>query len=140
MVNDRAFMFTCVPLVVRLFFFFFYFQVKVIFQCQSQISRSHFFLFSKVAILEASVFHKHTYCHKWFKLFPEQSQFLTFSQTTNFRLFQNERVCRRQFQIRTDRKHWGKRRNCLLQAVSSFPTVFPKDLYYRHVWERVYEP
>ena len=44
---------------------------------------------------------------------------LTHHQTTNFRLFQTERVCRRQFQIwrkwqkviKTGRKHCGKRRN-----------------------------
>ena len=57
---------------------------------------------------------------------------LTHYQTTNFRLFQIERVCRRQFQIwqkwqkviQTGRKHCGKRRNCSLQAISPFPTVF----------------
>ena len=27
----------------------------------------------------------------------------------------------------TDRKHSGKRRNCLLRAISPFPTVFSKD-------------
>ena len=45
---------------------------------------------------------------------------LTLSQTTNFRMFQTERVCVRQFQIwwkryqalQTGRKHCGKRRNC----------------------------
>ena len=45
---------------------------------------------------------------------------LTHYQTTNFRLFQTERVCRRQFQIsqkwqkviQKGRKHCGKRRNC----------------------------
>ena len=45
---------------------------------------------------------------------------LTYYQTTNFRLFQTERVCRQQFQIwrnrqevlQTGRKHCGKRRNC----------------------------
>ena len=31
------------------------------------------------------------------------------------------------------RKHCGKRRNCLLQAISPFATVFSKDLYCRHV-------
>ena len=44
----------------------------------------------------------------------------TLSQTTNFRLFQTERLCRRQFQIQQkrrkviqkDRKHCGKRKNC----------------------------
>ena len=40
------------------------------------------------------------------------------------------------------RKHWGKRRNFLLQAISPFPTVFEKDLNCRHVktrdvWEKV---
>ena len=62
-------------------------------------------------------------------------------QTTNFRLFQTERVCRRQFQIwwkwqeviRTGRKLCGKRRNCLLQAISPFPTVFSKGLFPRGV-------
>ena len=47
---------------------------------------------------------------------------LTLSQTTNFRLFQTERVYSRQFQIRwkwqkmpqTCGKHCGKRRNCSL--------------------------
>ena len=69
---------------------------------------------------------------------------LTLSQTTNFRLFQIERVCRRQFQdywkwqkaLQTGRKHCGKRRNCSLRAISPFPTVFSKDLYCRHVKTR----
>ena len=34
------------------------------------------------------------------------------------------------------RKHRGKRRNCSLWAISSFPTVFPKDLFCRHVKTR----
>ena len=34
------------------------------------------------------------------------------------------------------RKHCGKRRNCSLRASSPFPTVFSKDLYYRHVKTR----
>ena len=58
-----------------------------------------------------------------------------------FRLFQNERVCRRQFQIwwkwkeviQTGRKHCGKRRNCSLRAISPFPTVFLKGLFSRGV-------
>ena len=29
------------------------------------------------------------------------------------------------------RKHYGERCNCSLQAISPFPTVFSKDLYYR---------
>ena len=59
---------------------------------------------------------------------------LTHYQMINFRLFQTERVCRRQFQIwqkwqkviQMGRKHCGKRRNCLLRAISPFLTVFSK--------------
>ena len=66
---------------------------------------------------------------------------LTHYQTTNFSIFQTERVCRRQFQIRrkwqqviqSGRKHFGKRRNCSLGAISLFPTVFPKGLFPRGV-------
>ena len=41
-------------------------------------------------------------------------------------------------------KHYEKKQNCLLGAISPFSAVFPKDLYYRHVkttacWERVKE-
>ena len=62
---------------------------------------------------------------------------LTLYQTTNFRLFQIERVCRRQIQIRrkwqkviqTGRKHCGKRRNCSLRAISPFLTVFSKGMF-----------
>ena len=74
----------------------------------------------------------------------------THSQTTNFKIFQTERVYRRQFQIwwkwqkvlQTDRKRCGKRRNCSLRAISPFPTAFSKELYCRHektglVWKRV---
>ena len=62
---------------------------------------------------------------------------LTHYQMTNFRLFQTERVCRRQFQwqkvIQTGREHCGKRRNCSLQAISPFPTVFSTGLFFRGV-------
>ena len=66
---------------------------------------------------------------------------LTHYQTTNFRLFETLRVCRRQFQIQqkwqkviqTGRKHCGKGRNCSLQAISPFPTVFSTGLFPRHV-------
>ena len=59
-------------------------------------------------------------------------------QTTNFRLFQTKKVCK-QFQIlrkwqkviQTRRKHCGKRRNCSLRAISTFPTVFSKGLFPR---------
>ena len=69
---------------------------------------------------------------------------LTLFQTTNFQHFQTERVYRRQFQIgwkclkvfQMGRKHCGKRRNCLLQAISPFPEVFSKDLYGRHIKTR----
>ena len=62
---------------------------------------------------------------------------LTHYQTTNFKLFRTERVCRRQFQIwwkwqkliQTGRKHCGKRRNCTLLAISPFPTVFQKACF-----------
>ena len=36
------------------------------------------------------------------------------------------------------RKRYGKRRNCSLQAIFSFPTVFSKELYYRHMKIRAY--
>ena len=66
------------------------------------------------------------------------------SQATSFRLFETERVCRRQFQIwwnwqkvlQTGSKHRGKRRNCSLRAISPFPTVFSNDLYCSHVKTR----
>ena len=69
---------------------------------------------------------------------------LTLSRKTNFRLVQTERFCRRQFQIQWEwqkslwmgRKHRGKRRNCSFRAISSFPTVFSKDFYCRHVKTR----
>ena len=71
-------------------------------------------------------------------------QTLTLSQTTNFRLIQIERVCRRQFQfywkwqeaLQTGRKNYGKRRNCSLWAISSFATVFSKGLYCKHIKTR----
>ena len=58
----------------------------------------------------------------------------TLSQTTNFRLSQFQRVCRRHFKMwwnlkmifRYGRKHCGKRRNCSLWAISSFPTIFSR--------------
>ena len=66
---------------------------------------------------------------------------LTHYQTTNFRLFQIERLYRWQFKIwrksqkaiQTGRKHCGKRRNCSLRAISPFPTVFSKGLFPRGV-------
>ena len=58
---------------------------------------------------------------------------LTHYQTANFRLFQIKRVCRRKWQVETARKHYGKRRNCSLQAISLFPTVFSKGLFPRGI-------
>ena len=49
---------------------------------------------------------------------------LTLSQMTDFRLFQIERLCN--CEVDNNRKHCGKRRNCLLQAISPFPTVFSR--------------
>ena len=54
---------------------------------------------------------------------------LTLYQTTNSTLFQTTRICRWPFlnlMKMVERKHCGKRRNCSLQAISSFPTVFSK--------------
>ena len=67
------------------------------------------------------------------------ARLLTHCQMRNFRLFHTERVCRQQFQIwwkwqkviQTGRKHCGRRRNCLLRAISPFPTVFSKGLLSR---------
>ena len=69
---------------------------------------------------------------------------LTLSQTTNFRLFQTERVCRWQFWMywklqkvfQIGRKLCGKKRNCSMRAISPFPTEFSKDLYCRYVKTR----
>ena len=77
----------------------------------------------------------------WSKLKQIADDILTHYQTTNFRLFQSERVCRRQFQIwrkwkkviQTYRKHCGKRRNCSLRAISPFSTVFSTGLFPRGV-------
>ena len=72
---------------------------------------------------------------------PSKPKALTHYQTTNFRLFQTQRVCRRQFQIwrkwqkviQMGRKHCEKRRNCSSRAISPFPTVFSKGLFPRGV-------
>ena len=64
---------------------------------------------------------------------------------TYFELFQTERVCRRQFQIRykwhkvlkTDRKCCGKRKNCLSQEFYPvYTTVFKILVLSRHVKTR----
>ena len=64
---------------------------------------------------------------------PNLCMCLTHYQMTNFRLFQTERVCRRQFQIwwkwrkviQMGRKHSGKRRNCSFL----FPQCFQKACF-----------
>ena len=64
---------------------------------------------------------------------------ITHYQTTNFRLFQTEWACRQQFQIwrkrqkviQMGRKHCGKRRNCSLRAISPFPRMFSKVLFFQ---------
>ena len=65
---------------------------------------------------------------------------LTPSQTTNFTLYQIERFCRRQNEFNENGRklskrieNTGKRRNCLLWAISPFPTLFSKDIYCRHL-------
>ena len=78
------------------------------------------------------------------QLYTNQSKALSNFQMTNFRLFQTERVCKRQFHtcskwqkvLQMCRKHCGKRRNCSLRAISPFPTVFSKDFYCMHVKTR----
>ena len=52
------------------------------------------FVFGKV---ENAVEKRENAGYQHFLIFP--TVFLTLSQTTDFRLFQTERVCRRQFQI-----------------------------------------
>ena len=76
-----------------------------------------------------------------FEIYQDCLPYLTHYQTTNFRLFQTERVCRRHFQIlrkwqtaiQTGSKHCGKTRNCSLRAISPFPTLFSKDLFPRGI-------
>ena len=60
---------------------------------------------------------------------------LTLSQTTNFRPFQAERACRRQFEIQlkwkkvihTGRKHCGKRKIAHYEQFLLFPQCFQKN-------------
>ena len=88
-------------------------------------------------MLVTSIFSPKTF-PKWFSVRVIKTQDLlakglTLSQLTNFRLFQTERVCIRQFQfwskwrkvLQNGRKYRG-RRNLLLQAISPFPNVFKK--------------
>ena len=47
----------------------------------------------------------------------------------NFKFDENGRKLPKRKVTKTDRKHFGIRRNCLLQAISPFPTVFSKGLF-----------
>ena len=66
------------------------------------------------------------------------------SQTTNFKLFQTERVCRRQFKISSKwqkvlqmgGKPAGKGEIARYEQFLLFPQCFQKDLYCRHVKPR----
>ena len=66
---------------------------------------------------------------------------LALSRKSNFRIFQIERVVRRQFQIKwkwqkvlqMGRKHYRKRRNYLFLAISPFWQFVSKDLHCRHI-------
>ena len=49
----------------------------------------------------------------------------------NFKFYENDI----KFSKRVE-KHYGKRRNCSLRAISPFPAVFSKDLYCRHLKTR----
>ena len=99
------------------------------------------------AFLEEEINKREAFSKKYFRIAKVVNMVdnaLTLSQTSNFRLIQIERVCRRQFQfclkcqkaLLTGRKHCGKRRNCSLRAISPFPIVFSKVLYCRHVKTR----
>ena len=69
---------------------------------------------------------------------------LTLSQTINFKFFQIADIFKFHENGRKFFKlveNTGKRRNCSLRAISSFPTVFSKDLCCKQVktglvWER----
>ena len=71
---------------------------------------------------------------QWIFYLCSKSTDLTHYQTTNFRLFRIERLCRRQIQIwqewqkviQASRMHCGKRRNCSLRAISPFPSVLKR--------------
>ena len=53
-------------------------------------------------------------------------------QTTILNLIKNGQKV-----LQKHRKHCGKRRNCSLRAISSFPTLFLKDLFCRHIQNKV---
>ena len=68
--------------------------------------------------------------------------FHPFPKPTIFRLFQRflqttiSNLMKKAESFPNGRKRCGKRRNCPLWAISSFPTVFSKDFYCRHIKTR----
>ena len=73
---------------------------------------------------------------------PESSPFTTglFPKMSNSRLFQTKRVCRQHFsdlikiaEIKLSKWVENTTGNCSKRVISPFPTVFSKDLYWRHV-------
>ena len=106
-------------------------------------------VFSRSTLLRASLnCGLHLFCHA---LNVDETKILSFGKelnrfnpcsSENFRLFQAERFCRRQFSIRWKwhklllqaRKHCGKRRNSSLRAIPSFPQCFPKT-YIADTWK-----
>ena len=60
--------------------------------------------------------------------------YLTLSQTTNFRLFQTEKVADNTFKIdKKGRKFFKRVENALGIGETLFPTMFSKEFYCRHV-------
>ena len=71
---------------------------------------------------------------KYLNPFPKRqildsSKFKEFADD-NFKFDEGSRMLFKQVE------NTGERRNCSLQAISPFPTVFSKDLYFRHVKTR----
>ena len=94
--------------------------------------RSLKILWKKEVILATKIFSPSSKIFLFLHRHIQNMSSLTHYQTANSRLFQIERLCRRQFRIlrkwqkviQSGRKHCGKRRNCSLRAISPFPTVF----------------
>ena len=81
-----------------------------------------------------------------FSIIFQKEFFLTLSQMTNFRLFQTKRLqttilnlMKMEESFQKGRKHCGnwEKEKLLVNSNFSFPTVFSKDLYCRHVKTRV---
>ena len=71
---------------------------------------------------------------------------LILSQTTNFRLnlkafaFDNFEFKKKKWPLvlHKGREHCGEWRNCSLQVISPFPTVFSKELHWRYIKIRAF--